>query len=121
MSRQKTQKPTSKAKFKPRGKRTNTVIPIILGSVGFVLILVFAIIMSNQSSTAIRDQDSIPRISVTDAKKALDNGEAVFVDVRVAEIFVDSHIPGAVNIPLADIEREPDILDPQDWIITYCT
>jgi 3-mercaptopyruvate sulfurtransferase SseA len=68
-------------------------------------------------------QDEVPRISAKDAKAAFDSGQAVIVDVRGAEFFKQSHVAGALNIPLADIEINPAgvNLDQNQWIITYCT
>jgi 3-mercaptopyruvate sulfurtransferase SseA len=65
----------------------------------------------------------VPRISVKDAKAALDSGEAVIVDVRSIAAYAESHVAGARNIPLANIERNPAgvSLDKDRWIITYCT
>ena len=65
----------------------------------------------------------VPRVSLEEAKAALDSGAAVIVDVRSPEFYEASHIPGAISIPLPDIERNPTGvgLDKDEWIITYCT
>jgi 3-mercaptopyruvate sulfurtransferase SseA len=65
----------------------------------------------------------VPRVPLEEAKTALDSGAAVLVDVRPPEAFASSHVAGAINIPLADIEGNPaDLtLDKDEWIITYCT
>ncbi len=62
------------------------------------------------------------RVSVGDAQAALANGTAVVVDVRSPSAFEVSHISGALNISLSDIEFHPtDLkLDKNQWIITYC-
>ncbi|MBK7316432.1 MAG: rhodanese-like domain-containing protein [Anaerolineales bacterium] len=68
-------------------------------------------------------EDEVPRVSVEDAKLALDSGEAVIVDVRSSEAYAEVHIAGAVLIPLGEFEGNianvP--LDKDQWIITYCT
>ncbi len=69
-------------------------------------------------------EDEVPRVSVEDAKLALDSGEAVIVDVRSSEAaYAEVHIVGAVLIPLGEFEGNianvP--LDKDQWIITYCT
>jgi 3-mercaptopyruvate sulfurtransferase SseA len=68
-------------------------------------------------------EDEVPRVSVEDAKLALDSGEAVIVDVRSSEAYAEVHIAGAVLIPLGEfdgnIANVP--LDKDQWIITYCT
>jgi hypothetical protein len=65
----------------------------------------------------------VPRVSLEEARAALDSGAAVIVDVRSPEFYEASHIPGAISIPLPEIERNPtDVaLDKDEWIITYCT
>ena len=63
----------------------------------------------------------ISRVSLDDAKTALDGGTAIIVDVRSAEAYQASHIAGAVNIPFAEFETRLGELDKTQWIITYCT
>ena len=65
----------------------------------------------------------VERIPVEAALAALQSGAAVIVDVRSAEAYAQSHIKGAISIPLAEIENNPTglKLDKQQWIITYCT
>jgi hypothetical protein len=65
----------------------------------------------------------VPRVSVEDAAAAIQSGEAVILDVRSAQAYQASHIPGALSIPLAQIETNPAglSLDKAKWIITYCT
>jgi 3-mercaptopyruvate sulfurtransferase SseA len=68
-------------------------------------------------------EDSVPRVTVEEAKLAHDNGEAVIVDVRSAESYAAGHAAGAISIPLAEFELNIDNLplDKNQWIITYCT
>lgn len=70
-----------------------------------------------------RSEDDVPRVTVEQAKLALEAGAAVIVDVRSAESFAAKHIVGALSIPLAQIEADPQSvpLDKEQWIITYCT
>ena len=66
---------------------------------------------------------AVPRVTVEEAKAALESGAAIIVDVRSAEAYEASRIPGAINIPLEEFEANPtDLkLDKEQWIITYCT
>ena len=48
----------------------------------------------------------VPRVELEKALVAYTAGAATFVDVRSPEQFAISHIPGAINIPLDEIERE---------------
>ena len=65
----------------------------------------------------------VPRVSVEEAKAALDSGAALIVDVRSPPAFESGHIAGAINVPLGEIERNLTglTLDKDQWIITYCT
>ena len=65
----------------------------------------------------------VPRVTVEEAKAALDNGTAIIVDVRSGQAYDLSHIPGALTIPLGEFETNPKKISlPKDgWIITYCT
>ena len=65
----------------------------------------------------------VPRVSVEEAAAAIQSGDAIVVDVRSAQAYQASHIPGALSVPLFDIETDPTSLklDKDKWIITYCT
>jgi len=65
----------------------------------------------------------VPRISVEEARTALESGAAVIVDVRSAESFAETHMAGAISIPLSEFENniEGIGLEKDQWIITYCT
>lgn len=63
----------------------------------------------------------VARVSLDEARTALDAGTALFVHVRDATSFAAGHIPGAVSLPLGTLEQHLGELDPQAWIITYCT
>lgn len=65
----------------------------------------------------------VPRVSIQDAKAALDSGEAIVVDVRSEGAYQTSHVPGAIHIELGEFETNPAglRLDKDQWIITYCT
>jgi len=78
---------------------------------------------STVTSVGLQTEADVPRVSVEDAVAAIQSGEAVVVDVRSAQAYQDSHIPGALSIPLAEIETNPTgvNLDKAKWIITYCT
>ena len=69
--------------------------------------------------TAVRGR--APLISPTDLDERLARGERIqIVDVRAAKDYAKSHLPGAVNIPLADLRRRVGELDPQVPTVTYC-
>lgn len=78
---------------------------------------------STLASGAPQTEADVPRVSVEDAAAAIQNGEAIVVDVRSAQAYQQSHIIHALSIPLFDIETNPAgvNLDKEKWIITYCT
>jgi 3-mercaptopyruvate sulfurtransferase SseA len=86
--------------------------------------LALTLLAQGQSTnTSPLTEAQVPRISVEDAKAALDSGGAVIVDVRSADAYAAGHVEGAINIPLGyfetDIVNVP--LEKDQWIITYCT
>jgi 3-mercaptopyruvate sulfurtransferase SseA len=65
----------------------------------------------------------VPRITVEEAKAALESGAAVVVDVRSKTAYDAQHIAGAISIPFTEIQANPTglKLEKDQWIITYCT
>ncbi len=68
-----------------------------------------------------------PQISVQELKRLIDNQKHNFIiiDVRNPEEYVISHIPGAVLVPLAEIENGKGITQIKSLItgkklVTYC-
>jgi hypothetical protein len=63
----------------------------------------------------------VPRVSVGDAKAAFELGNAIFLDPRGEPYYSQGHIPGALAISEEELEARLGELDPESWIITYCT
>jgi len=63
----------------------------------------------------------IPRVSLADAHAALAIQSAVIVDVRGEEFYQQGHVAGALSIPEDQLPERINELDPNAWIITYCT
>jgi hypothetical protein len=70
-----------------------------------------------------RTENDVPRISIIEAKAAVESGEAIFVDVRSAQSYAELHAKDAISIPLDVFETNINsvALQKTDWIITYCT
>ena len=120
--------------YKPRKNKSKSSTPLLFAGVGMTLLFLAAFLFSRQSpqpAAAIKTPESqhsgevtlpeISRVSLADSKAALDNGSALFIDVRDASAYAASHIPGALSIPLAELDKRLGELDPSQWIITYCT
>jgi rhodanese-related sulfurtransferase len=61
------------------------------------------------------------RLDIAEAKAAFDQDKAIFVDVRDTNAYASDHIPGALSIPEDELPDRLGELDPNAWIITYCT
>jgi 3-mercaptopyruvate sulfurtransferase SseA len=64
--------------------------------------------------------ESARRITREEAIKMIKAKKAVFVDVRGKDSYDQSHIRGAINIPLGDILTRVKEIPPKTFIITYC-
>jgi 3-mercaptopyruvate sulfurtransferase SseA len=60
------------------------------------------------------------RITREEAIRMVKAKKAVFVDVRGKDAYDQSHIKGAINIPLGDILTRVREIPPKTFIITYC-
>lgn len=75
----------------------------------------------NPTEAAMIPYPDVPRVSLSDAKTAFDQGTAVFLDVRSTSDYTTEHVAGAISIPESQMESRLSELNPEDWIITYCT
>lgn len=117
----------------PKRKPAKQKFPVLALVVGGLLLLISAVLFiqfqNNQTASlpsSASGQAEIPypeieRVSLADARSALDAGTAVFVDVRLADAYAARHISGALNIPSNETQTRLAELDPNQWIITYCT
>lgn len=64
---------------------------------------------------------SAARITAAEAKKVVDAGKAVLVDVRSAMSYQTEHAKGAINVPTYEMAARMSTLPKDKQIITYCT
>ncbi len=80
---------------------------------------------ANTNSAANTDEhghaDEAPRISLADAKKDFDAGNAIFIDARAATAFKTEHVKGAVNLPAEVFEAKYKEIPSGKKIIAYCS
>ncbi|MEJ7793238.1 MAG: rhodanese-like domain-containing protein [Gaiellaceae bacterium] len=62
----------------------------------------------------------VPEVSAEDAFARSASGEAVIVDVRESDEWEAGHIPGALHIPLAELEARWPELRASDSVIAVC-
>ena len=65
-------------------------------------------------------RDSLEPVSQKELVSRLRQGLVTLIDVRPGEEFAAGHIPGAVNIPLAELPRRLGELPADRTIIAYC-
>jgi rhodanese-related sulfurtransferase len=70
------------------------------------------------------DPASVPRVKLEEFRKLQASNTVLVVDVRDAASYQDGHIPGAVNVPYADVDRRATDLGRQAGrrsIVLYCS
>lgn len=103
------------------------VLLIVLGAVIVFTALVVSLQPRAQTPTPqplVSEEESfpeIPRVSLEEALSAHQAGSAIFIDIRDSSAYEEAHIPGSLSLPLAQLESQLKELDPNSWIITYCT
>lgn len=65
-------------------------------------------------------KDRLEPVPADELLGRLRDGLVTVLDVRPPEEYAAGHLPGAVNIPLADLERHLDALGQGQEIIAYC-
>jgi rhodanese-related sulfurtransferase/DNA-binding transcriptional ArsR family regulator len=70
--------------------------------------------------TYLHDREHLQPIDATELFQRLAEGQVILLDVRPLEEYATAHIPGALSIPVAELEtRLPEL--PQDKeIVAYC-
>jgi ArsR family transcriptional regulator len=66
------------------------------------------------------DRDSLEPVSPDELLGRLREGAVSVLDVRPADEFAMGHLPGAVNIPLDQLEARLAELDPAQDVVAYC-
>lgn len=66
------------------------------------------------------NRDSLEPVSHAELMDRLEAGLVTVLDVRPRDEFALGHLPGAVNIPLDELERRLASLDPGQEIVAYC-
>jgi ArsR family transcriptional regulator len=67
-----------------------------------------------------RARDALEPVSRQDLVSRLHDGRVTVLDVRPEDEFAVGHLPGALNIPLAELERRLGELPANREVIAYC-
>ena len=110
--------------------KNKPILQILMIGIG-IIILFTAVLIGNQNRSQtpkprplLSEEESFPevtRVSLEEALLANNTGSAVLIDVRDRSAYEETHIPGSLSFPLAKLESQLKELDPNSWIITYCT
>jgi len=66
------------------------------------------------------DRDSLEPVSRSELMERLRRGDVTVLDVRPEDEFALGHLPGAINIPLSELEARLAELDRQQDVVAYC-
>lgn len=65
-------------------------------------------------------RDRLEAVSFGDLQQRVAAGLVTVIDVRPHDEFASGHVPGAINVPLAELELRLDELPPEHEVIAYC-
>jgi len=71
-------------------------------------------------NTYLTVKDNLEPIPRNELLKRAQQGLVTVLDVRPAEEYAAGHVPGAVNVPLNELEAYLEKLDAQQEIVAYC-
>jgi len=65
-------------------------------------------------------KDDLEPLPANELLDRVREGLVTVLDVRPSEEYASGHLPGAINIPLSELEKQLDQLNPEHEIIAYC-
>lgn len=71
-------------------------------------------------TTYFRDRDELEPVSRQELLDRLRGGTVTLLDVRPQDEFSHGHLPGALNVPLAQLARRLSELPPDQEVVAYC-
>ena len=76
---------------------------------------------SSQSPAPSPPADSARRITAAEAYKLYEKGNVVIIDTRNEAAFKESHIKGAILMPVNEVAAKANELPHDKMIVAYCT
>ncbi len=70
--------------------------------------------------TYLEVKDKLEPLPASELLSRVRDGLVTVIDVRPPEEYAAAHIPGAISIPLEDLQQRLDELDPGKEIVAYC-
>jgi ArsR family transcriptional regulator len=66
------------------------------------------------------NRDALEPVARAELMSRLRDGVVTVLDVRPPDEFALGHLPSAINVPLAELERRLSALDPSQEVVAYC-
>ncbi len=70
--------------------------------------------------TYLTTRDALEPLARSELLERVRDGLVTVLDVRPPEEYAAGHLPGAVNVPLAQLEEQFDELEPDHEVVAYC-
>ncbi len=101
-----------------RARRKRTTLLWSGGAAVIVVAVVLALLLSGRDAVTRPTAATLPRISPQEAYAALQSGEAVLYDVRIADAYDAGHAEGSISLPEPDaIARMSEL--PDDRLLIF--
>ncbi len=71
-------------------------------------------------NTYLTVKDDLEPVPAKELLERARKGLVTVIDVRPPEEYAAGHVPGAVNIPLSELEAHLEALDPEQEVVAYC-
>jgi len=71
-------------------------------------------------NTYLTVKDELEAVPRDELLERLSQGLVTVIDVRPEEEYAAGHVPGAINVPPAELEEHLRTLDPQQDVVAYC-
>ncbi len=65
-------------------------------------------------------KDNLEPVPAKELLRRAQDGLVIVLDVRPAEEYASGHLPGAINIPFAELEKHLNELNSDHEIVAYC-
>jgi len=68
----------------------------------------------------LKTRDQLEPVAADELLERVRNDLVTVIDVRPEEEYRQGHLPGAINIPLQELEKQLEQLDPGRQVVAYC-
>jgi ArsR family transcriptional regulator len=66
------------------------------------------------------EPDTLEPVSATELRERMRSADVVVLDVRPGDEYGSGHIPGAISIPVGELESRLSELSPETEVVAYC-